>query len=145
MVNIEGQMVLAKQTGVGRKWNCLQQCPSKYTLKCLVKTVPSLLSIENTMKLSPMIVQALFNSHNPLLQLPHLTEVQLKYFETKKVCKEFFVFFSLLLTHRSFFSVQFDLFNNFSRWMNKNVVCCYVVWQMNSILISWMFFRSILM
>lgn len=37
------------------------------------------------MKLSPMIVQALWHIKSPLLQLPHITESQLRFFETKKV------------------------------------------------------------
>ncbi|CAF0726255.1 unnamed protein product [Didymodactylos carnosus] len=45
---------------------------------------PRLDSIENTMKLSPMIVQALWNTKSPLLQLPHITDNHLRYFESKK-------------------------------------------------------------
>jgi translocation protein SEC63 len=50
-----------------------------------VKNPPRLDTIENTMKLSPMIIQALWNTRSPLLQLPHITESHLRYFETKKV------------------------------------------------------------
>jgi len=50
-----------------------------------VKNAPRLDTIENTMKLSPMIVQALWNTKSPLLQLPHITESHLRFFETKKV------------------------------------------------------------
>jgi hypothetical protein len=50
-----------------------------------VKIPPRLDTIENTMKLSPMIVQALLNTKSPLLQLPHITESHLRFFETKKV------------------------------------------------------------
>jgi len=32
-----------------------------------------------------MIVQALLNINRPLLQLPHITESHLRFFETKKV------------------------------------------------------------
>jgi len=49
-----------------------------------LKNGPRLDTIENTMKLSPMIVQALWNTKSPLLQLPHITESHLRYFETKK-------------------------------------------------------------
>ncbi|CAM4882334.1 unnamed protein product [Rotaria socialis] len=45
---------------------------------------PKLETIENTMKLSPMMVQALLNTKSPLLQLPHITENHLRFFETKK-------------------------------------------------------------
>jgi translocation protein SEC63 len=45
------------------------------------------------MKLSPMIVQGLLNNKSPLLQLPHITESHLRFFETKKVEKfPFFVY-----------------------------------------------------
>jgi len=54
-----------------------------------VKNPPRLDTIENTMKLSPMIVQALLNTKSPLLQLPHITESHLRFFETKKVCMKF--------------------------------------------------------
>lgn len=36
------------------------------------------------MKLSPMMVQALWNFKSPLLQLPHITEENLKYFKGRK-------------------------------------------------------------
>ncbi|CAF1011511.1 unnamed protein product [Brachionus calyciflorus] len=46
---------------------------------------PKLETIENMMKLSPMIVQALWNkSKSNLLQLPHLEEGHLRHFVTKK-------------------------------------------------------------
>ncbi|CAF2060985.1 unnamed protein product [Rotaria magnacalcarata] len=45
---------------------------------------PKLETIENTMKLSPMLVQALLNTKSPFLQLPHITENHLRFFETKK-------------------------------------------------------------
>ncbi len=48
---------------------------------------PTLDSMENMMKLSPMIVQALSNKvkKSELLQLPHIEESQLRHFATKKV------------------------------------------------------------
>ncbi|CAF1047505.1 unnamed protein product [Rotaria sordida] len=49
-----------------------------------LKNVPRLDTIENTMKLSAMLVQALLNTKSPLLQLPHITENYLRFFETKK-------------------------------------------------------------
>ena len=39
-----------------------------------ISRLPSLDTIEATMKLSPQIVQALWESKSPLLQLPHLTD-----------------------------------------------------------------------
>ncbi len=56
-----------------------------------MKNPPRLDTIENTMKLSPMIVQALLNTKSPLLQLPHITESHLRFFETKKVCMKFLI------------------------------------------------------
>ncbi|XP_044728876.1 translocation protein SEC63 homolog isoform X2 [Chrysoperla carnea] len=46
--------------------------------------LPSIETIENCMKLCPMIVQALWEFKNPLLQLPHVTDDNLKYFMSKK-------------------------------------------------------------
>ena len=41
-------------------------------------------SIEFAMKLSPLIVQALWDKQSPLLQLPHIEEDMLKHFHTKR-------------------------------------------------------------
>ncbi|XP_050458464.1 translocation protein SEC63 homolog [Cataglyphis hispanica] len=49
-----------------------------------VPRVPTITTIENCMKLCPMIVQAFWEFKNPLLQLPHITEDNLKYFHAKK-------------------------------------------------------------
>lgn len=50
------------------------------------KHIPQLEALENIMKLSPMIVQALWdkNKKQTLLQLPHLNEGHLRHFVTKK-------------------------------------------------------------
>jgi len=57
------------------------------------------------MKLCPLIVQGMWGSKNPLLQLPHITEDNIKYFTSKKVINvegfyygshEFFIFERLL-------------------------------------------------
>ncbi|CAG0891185.1 unnamed protein product [Darwinula stevensoni] len=45
--------------------------------------LPSLETIENVMKLSPMIVQGLWNNKSPLLQLPHISD-DFKHFVTRK-------------------------------------------------------------
>jgi len=39
------------------------------------------------MKLCPLIVQGMWEYKSPLLQLPHITEDNLKYFTSKKVIK----------------------------------------------------------
>lgn len=49
-----------------------------------VQHLPSLETIENCMKLCPMIVQGMWEYKNPLLQLPHIVEENLKYFSHKK-------------------------------------------------------------
>lgn len=46
--------------------------------------LPSIETIENCMKLAPMLIQGLWEFKSPLLQLPHLTEDNLKYFVNKK-------------------------------------------------------------
>ncbi len=47
--------------------------------------LPSLDTIEYAMKLSPMVVQALWDKQSPLLQLPHIEEDQLnKHFHSRK-------------------------------------------------------------
>lgn len=65
MINIEAQLVMMGYAG-------------------RLRNPPRLETIENTMKLSPMIVQALWHTKSPLLQLPHVVESQLRFFETKK-------------------------------------------------------------
>ncbi|XP_063220151.1 translocation protein SEC63 homolog [Bacillus rossius redtenbacheri] len=49
-----------------------------------IPRLPNIETIENCMKLSPMIVQAMWEYKNPLLQLPHITDENLKYFSSKK-------------------------------------------------------------
>lgn len=46
--------------------------------------LPPIETIENCMKLAPMLIQGLWDFKSPLLQLPHLTEDHLKYFVNKK-------------------------------------------------------------
>ncbi|CAF1209495.1 unnamed protein product [Rotaria sordida] len=65
MINIEAQLVAMGHAG-------------------RLRNAPRLDTIESTMKLSPMITQALWHTKSPLLQLPHITESQLRFFETKK-------------------------------------------------------------
>ncbi|XP_014288727.1 translocation protein SEC63 homolog [Halyomorpha halys] len=49
-----------------------------------IPRLPSIETIENCMKLCPMMVQALWEFKSPLLQLPHVKEEHLKYFINKK-------------------------------------------------------------
>lgn len=51
----------------------------------LVERLPSIETIENCMKLCPMIIQGLWEHKSPLLQLPHISEENLKHFINKKV------------------------------------------------------------
>lgn len=46
--------------------------------------LPPIDTIENCMKLAPMLIQGLWEFKSPLLQLPHLNEDNLKYFVNKK-------------------------------------------------------------
>ena len=46
--------------------------------------LPPIETIENCMKLAPMVIQGLWDFKSPLLQLPHLSEDHLKYFVNKK-------------------------------------------------------------
>ena len=46
---------------------------------------PRLDTVENVMKLSQMVVQAMWDNKSPLLQLPHITQDTLKHFITKTV------------------------------------------------------------
>jgi translocation protein SEC63 len=49
-----------------------------------IPRTPNLETLENAMKLSPLIVQALWDSKNSLLQLPHVTEDMLRHFTNRK-------------------------------------------------------------
>lgn len=66
-----------------------------------VPRLPTITTIENCMKLCPMIVQGLGEFKNSLLQLPHITEDNLKYFHAKKVSTQScdkFLFFTMVLS-----------------------------------------------
>lgn len=49
-----------------------------------VSKLPSIETIENCMKLSPMIIQGLWEFKSPFLQLPFVTDDHLRMFSTKK-------------------------------------------------------------
>ncbi|XP_041976293.1 translocation protein SEC63 homolog [Aricia agestis] len=49
-----------------------------------IPRLPTIETIENCMKMSPMIVQGLWEYKSPLLQLPYITEDHLKYFINRK-------------------------------------------------------------
>ncbi|CAH0556466.1 unnamed protein product [Brassicogethes aeneus] len=49
-----------------------------------IQRLPSIETIENCMKLCPMIVQGLLEFKSPLLQLPHINEDNLKHFISRK-------------------------------------------------------------
>ncbi|XP_014251168.1 translocation protein SEC63 homolog [Cimex lectularius] len=49
-----------------------------------VGRLPTIDTIENCMKLCPMIVQGMWDYKSPFLQLPHIGEEHIKYFVTKK-------------------------------------------------------------
>lgn len=52
-----------------------------------VPRLPSIETIENCMKLAPMVIQGLWEFKNPLLQLPHLTDDHLHFLMKKKQAK----------------------------------------------------------
>jgi translocation protein SEC63 len=89
MVNIAAQLVAMGHAGrcqfisLPRETHLLSSVSFDFFIA--VKNPPRLDTIENTMKLSSMIVQALWNTKSPLLQLPHITDSHLRFFETKKV------------------------------------------------------------
>jgi len=63
------------------------QCVSQLTMLALAGKIsrsPSLDTLEAAMKLSPLIVQALWDSKNPLLQLPHITDDIIRHMANKK-------------------------------------------------------------
>ena len=62
--------------------SCLQ---SNFFLFNPVNQAPRLESMENMMKLSQMIIQALDEKSSPLVQLPHITPDMLRHFMTRKV------------------------------------------------------------
>ena len=50
-----------------------------------VQNMPNLVTLENAMKLGPLIVQAMWEYQSPLLQLPHFSEDVLKNLERRKI------------------------------------------------------------
>lgn len=64
------------------------QCVSQLITLALsgrIREMPTLKTLENAMKLSPLIVQALWEYESPLLQLPHFNSNTLRHFEKKKI------------------------------------------------------------
>lgn len=63
------------------------QCVAQLTMLALagkISRTPSLETLEAAMKWSSLIVQAMWDSKSPLLQLPHIGEESLRYFSNKK-------------------------------------------------------------
>lgn len=50
-----------------------------------ISNMPSLATLENAMKLGPLIIQAIWEYQSPLLQLPHFTEEILRQLDRKKI------------------------------------------------------------
>ncbi|VVC92869.1 unnamed protein product [Leptidea sinapis] len=63
--------------------NCINQLIALAYARRIPR-LPTIETIENCMKMSPMIVQGLWEYKSPLLQLPYITEDHLKYFLNKK-------------------------------------------------------------
>ncbi|KOB65320.1 Sec63 [Operophtera brumata] len=62
----------------------VSRCPDLVLEMVNFPRLPTIETIENCMKLSPMIVQGLWEYKSPLLQLPYITEDHLKYFTNRK-------------------------------------------------------------
>lgn len=63
------------------------QCVAQLTMLSLIGRIqrtPSLETLENAMKFCSMVVQGTWDYRNQLLQLPHITNANLKYFSNKK-------------------------------------------------------------
>lgn len=98
MINTDINLIAAVNANYVPKCKFLLFHSNKYLyylktdLKCHVLAhCPKLESIENLMRLSSMIVQALGSkTKNNMLQLPHIDESHLRYFFTKKVCLFYF-------------------------------------------------------
>lgn len=63
------------------------QCVAQLTMLALagkIQRIPTLGTLENAMRWSALIVQALWDCKSPLLQLPHINEDRLRFFSTKK-------------------------------------------------------------
>ncbi|KAI1286775.1 Translocation protein SEC63 -like protein [Halotydeus destructor] len=63
------------------------QCVAQLTMLALagrIQRIPNLETLESAMKLSPQVVQALWDSKSPLLQMPHMTEDLLRHCTSKR-------------------------------------------------------------
>lgn len=93
-----GRMKLPPTTLEHDRWFVVRKCPYliQEFVQCTsqlitlaysgrIQNLPTLMTLENGMKLSGMIVQALWEYQSPLLQLPHLTEDHLRQWERKKI------------------------------------------------------------
>ena len=129
MINIEAQLVAMGHAGRCKQFSFVILLEIDFDFD-LVRMPPRLDTIENTMKLSQMMVQALWNNKSPLLQLPHIAEGHLRFFETKKVNQQ--TIFESNKTIFLLFSIQLNLFDNLLQWIMTHVDQCCVVLPMNS-------------
>ncbi|KAK2710015.1 hypothetical protein QYM36_013632 [Artemia franciscana] len=89
-----------------------------------ISKMPHLFSLENTMKLCPMIIQALWDHKNPLLQLPHIHGHILKYINSKYHVKTLEQFFRLdegdkSKCLRSLTENTMRVFSTLDEWLGK--------------------------
>ncbi|KAK2710128.1 hypothetical protein QYM36_013712 [Artemia franciscana] len=90
------RLSLSPQTLEKDRIEVIRKCPTLIQEMCVcfsklmtlahakqISKMPHLFSLENTRKLCPMIVQALWDHKNPLLQLPHIHGHILKYINSK--------------------------------------------------------------
>uniref|UniRef100_A0A914WFA9 J domain-containing protein n=1 Tax=Plectus sambesii TaxID=2011161 RepID=A0A914WFA9_9BILA len=55
-----------------------------YALSGRLSRMPTMETVESTMRIMPMLIQALWDSRSPLLQLPHVSEDMLRHLVNKK-------------------------------------------------------------
>lgn len=70
---------------------------AQYMYFCDGPRTPSLDTIENLTKLSPMIVQGLWPKNSTLLQLPHITEHHLHYLRKVTLHSYYFFFVAIFV------------------------------------------------
>ncbi|KAL3881682.1 hypothetical protein ACJMK2_028087 [Sinanodonta woodiana] len=64
--------------------NMISQLVASAVARRAMQYMPRLDTVENVMKVSPMIIQGVTAKCSPLLQLPHITQDMLRHFVTKK-------------------------------------------------------------
>lgn len=95
-VNCVFQLILLAYAGRSMFFYYMDILTRFYIYCFLVQRCPKIDTIENCMKLCPMIVQGLWDLKSPFLQLPHIHEGNLKYFMSKKVLMSYWLTTSII-------------------------------------------------